>query len=72
MIKFYIDIFKKLQNLIPKIKKQFNDNHDKILHIKFSADGAQIIKHKTLLNITFTILNEGSKSKEIIHVEFLT
>ena len=30
-----------------------------ILYIKFSADGAQIIKNKLILNLTFTVLNEG-------------
>ena len=33
---------------------------ERTLYIKFSADGAQIIKHKLILNVTFTILNEGS------------
>ena len=36
--------------LIPKIKSHFIDKETRCLHIKFSADGAQIIKHKEILN----------------------
>lgn len=55
----YIDIKKKLKELILRIKHKFINKDDNILHIKFSADGAQIIKHKLILNLTFTVLNEG-------------
>ena len=59
----YVDIQNKLKQLIPRIKTNFR-NSEKILHIKLSADGAQIIRHKSILNFTFTILNEkGSKPK---------
>ena len=55
----YLNIKEKLKYLIPKIRNNFVDKESNILHIKFSADGAQIVKNKILLNITFTILNEG-------------
>ena len=55
----YLNIQEKLKMLIPKIKKNFSDQITNILHIKFSADGAQIIKRKSILNLTFTVLNEG-------------
>jgi len=29
------------------------------LHIKLSCDGAQLIKQKLILNLTFTVLDEG-------------
>ena len=55
----YLSLQEKLKILIPKIKKHFSDEACNILHIKFSADGAQIIKHKLILNVTFAVLNEG-------------
>ena len=55
----YLNIQEKLKYLIPKIKKNFEDKESNILKIKFSADGAQIIKNILLLNVTFTVLNEG-------------
>jgi hypothetical protein len=55
----YLNIEQKLKLLIPKIKANFIDQSSYILHIKFSADGAQIVKQKSFLNFTFTILNEG-------------
>jgi hypothetical protein len=39
----YINIQEKL---IPKIKNNFIDQQTNILHVKFSADGAQVIKQK--------------------------
>ena len=33
------------------------------MHIRFSADGAQIIKNKLILNLTFTVLNEGKTAE---------
>ncbi len=53
----YLSIEKKLKLLIPKIKKNFTEQESHILHIKYSADGAQIIRQKSILNLTFT--NEG-------------
>ena len=55
----YLSIEKKLKLLIPKIKKNFTEQESHILHIKYSADGAQIIRQKSILNLTFTVLNEG-------------
>ena len=55
----YIDIKKKLKEIISKKKNKLQIKEDNILHIIFSADGAQIIKHKLILNFTFTVLNEG-------------
>ena len=60
--KAYIIIENKLKALIPKIKDSFI-NEEKVLYVKFSADGAQNVKNKLILNLTFTILNEGSKAK---------
>ncbi len=56
----YLSLQEKLKILIPKIKKHFSDEACNILHIKFSADGAQIIKHKLIFNVTFAVLNEGN------------
>ena len=55
----YLNIVQKLKFLIPKIKANIIDQSSNILHIKFSADGAQIVKQKSFLNFTFTIMNEG-------------
>jgi hypothetical protein len=54
----YLSLHEKLKVLIPKIKKNFSDEPCNILHIKLSADGAQIIKNKLILNVTFAVLNE--------------
>jgi hypothetical protein len=35
---------------------------DELIHIKFAADGTNIGRNKKLLNLTFTMLNEGPKS----------
>ena len=59
----YLNIQEKLKLLIPKIKNNFINKDSSILNIKFSADGAQIIKNKSILNLTFTILNEGKKAE---------
>ena len=37
---------------------------DQIVHIKFCADGTNIGRNLKLLNFTFTIINEGIKSKQ--------
>ena len=50
----YVDIQNKLKQLIPRIKTNFR-NSEKILHIKLNADGAQIIRHKSILNFTFKL-----------------
>ena len=50
----YINIIEKLNFLIPKIKKNFDDISSNVLHIIFSCNGAQIIKQKLILNLTFT------------------
>ncbi len=57
----FIDLKEKLKHLIPKIKKNFANEFEPVIHIKFSADGAQIIKNKLLLNFTFTVLIEKKK-----------
>jgi hypothetical protein len=59
----FIDIKEKLKHLIPKIKKNFANEFEHVIHIKFSADGAQIIKNKLILNFTFTVLNEKEIAK---------
>ena len=59
----YLNTEQKLKLLIPKIKANFIDQLGNILHFKFSADSAQIVKHKSFVNFTFTILNEEKSLK---------
>jgi hypothetical protein len=47
----YLSIKKKLKLLIPKIKKNFTEQDSHILHIKYSADGAQITFATTFASI---------------------
>ena len=62
-LRFRLEMFFTKKYGIVDDLKDMKNFRDDIIHVKLSADGTQIGRNLKLLNLTFTIINEGNKAK---------